>query len=111
MRVDVALVHVGGVRFPITGPVRYTMTAPRAVELCELVRPRVAVPVHYEGWAHFADGRAAIEQALGRSAARRSGPRPLAPPRDTSRPLTGPVAASPPSRTLLTLPAPSLRAT
>ena len=29
MRVDVALVHVGGVRFPITGPVRYTMTATR----------------------------------------------------------------------------------
>ena len=64
MQVDVAVVHVGGVRFPITGPVRYTMTAPRAVELCELVRPRVAVPVHYEGWGHFKDGRAAIETAL-----------------------------------------------
>jgi L-ascorbate metabolism protein UlaG (beta-lactamase superfamily) len=64
MRVDVALVHVGGVRFPITGPVRYTMTGRRAVELCELAGPRVVVPVHYEGWAHFADGRPAIERAL-----------------------------------------------
>jgi hypothetical protein len=26
--------------------------------------PRVALPVHYEGWAHFKDGRAAVEQAL-----------------------------------------------
>ena len=34
------------------------------MELCELVRPRVAVPVHYEGWGHFQDGRAAIEAAL-----------------------------------------------
>jgi L-ascorbate metabolism protein UlaG (beta-lactamase superfamily) len=64
MKVTAVLVHVGGVRFPITGPLRYTMTARRATELCELVRPRVAVPVHYEGWAHFKDGRAAVEQAL-----------------------------------------------
>jgi len=67
MRVDVAIVHVGGVRFPITGPVRYTMTARRAVQLCELVRPRVAVPAHYEGWAHFKDGRAAVERELARA--------------------------------------------
>lgn len=51
--VDVALVHVGGVRFPMTGPVRYTMTAEGAVELIGALGPRVAVPVHYEGWSHF----------------------------------------------------------
>ena len=62
--VDVLLVHVGGVRFGITGPVRYTMTGPRAAELIGLVHPRVAVPVHYEGWSHFKDGRAHIEEAL-----------------------------------------------
>jgi L-ascorbate metabolism protein UlaG (beta-lactamase superfamily) len=27
-------------------------------------RPRVAVPVHYEGWSHFKDGRDAVERAL-----------------------------------------------
>lgn len=64
MDVDVALIHVGGVRFPISGPVRYTMTGRWAVELVAAVRPRVAVPVHYEGWSHFADGQAAIERAL-----------------------------------------------
>ena len=39
------VVHLGGVRFPITGPLRYTMTGRqggRAVST--LVRPRVAVP-------------------------------------------------------------------
>ena len=64
LQVDVALLHLGGVRFPVTGPLRYTMTGRDAVELCRLVRPRVAIPVHYEGWAHFREGRAAVERAL-----------------------------------------------
>ena len=37
--VDIALLHLGGVRFPVTGPVRYTMTAREAVELCAPDRP------------------------------------------------------------------------
>jgi L-ascorbate metabolism protein UlaG (beta-lactamase superfamily) len=52
------------VRFPVTGPVRYSMTAREAVQLCRLVRPRTAIPVHYEGWTHFHQGRTAIEQDL-----------------------------------------------
>jgi L-ascorbate metabolism protein UlaG (beta-lactamase superfamily) len=62
LEVDTALLHLGGVRFPVTGPVRYTMTARDAVELCRLVRPRTAIPVHYEGWRHFREGRDAIER-------------------------------------------------
>ena len=62
--VDVALVHLGGVRFPVTGPVHYTLTAEDAIELLAAVRPRVAVPVHYEGWKHFRQGRDEIERAL-----------------------------------------------
>ncbi|MFL5827655.1 MAG: MBL fold metallo-hydrolase [Thermoleophilaceae bacterium] len=65
-RLDVgtALLHLGGVQFPITGPVRYSMTAKEAVELCGLVRPRTVIPVHYEGWTHFREGREAIERAF-----------------------------------------------
>ena len=37
--VDIALLHLGGVRFPVTGPVRYTMTARDAVELCAPAAP------------------------------------------------------------------------
>jgi hypothetical protein len=33
LRVDTAILHLGGVQFPVTGPVRYTMTARDAVEL------------------------------------------------------------------------------
>jgi L-ascorbate metabolism protein UlaG (beta-lactamase superfamily) len=62
--VDVAVLHLGGVRFPVTGPLRYTMTGRDAVALVEQVRPRVAIPLHYEGWAHFRDGREAVGQAI-----------------------------------------------
>jgi L-ascorbate metabolism protein UlaG (beta-lactamase superfamily) len=64
LRIDTALLHLGGVRFPITGPLRYTMTAAEAVELCRAVRPRTAIPIHYEGWSHFRQGREAIEAEL-----------------------------------------------
>ena len=62
--VGVAVLHLGGVRFPITGPLRYTMTVDDAVELCERLRPHTAIPVHYEGWSHFRQGRDAIERRL-----------------------------------------------
>jgi L-ascorbate metabolism protein UlaG (beta-lactamase superfamily) len=64
LQVDTAILHLGGVQFPITGPLRYTMTARDAVELCRLVRPRTAIPIHYEGWKHFREGREAIEREL-----------------------------------------------
>ena len=67
MQVDTALLHLGGVQFPVTGPLRYSMTAEQAVELCGLLRPRTVVPVHYEGWQHFRQGREAVEAELVRA--------------------------------------------
>jgi L-ascorbate metabolism protein UlaG (beta-lactamase superfamily) len=65
-RIDVGtlVLHLGKVQFPITGPVHYSMTARDAVELCGLVRPHTAVPVHYEGWKHFQQGRDEVEAAF-----------------------------------------------
>ena len=34
LEVDLAVLHLGGVRFRLTGPIRYSMTAHEAVELC-----------------------------------------------------------------------------
>jgi L-ascorbate metabolism protein UlaG (beta-lactamase superfamily) len=64
LAVDTALLHLGGVRFAVSGPLRYTMTARDAVELCERVQPRTAIPIHYEGWKHFRQGREAIDAEL-----------------------------------------------
>ncbi len=67
LEVHTAILHLGGVQFPVTGPVRYTMTAKDAVELCRLIRPRTAIPLHYEGWKHFKEGREEIEREFARA--------------------------------------------
>ncbi|WP_371574027.1 MBL fold metallo-hydrolase [Streptomyces sp. NBC_01314] len=64
LTVGTALLHLGGVGFPVTGPLRYSMTAAEAVSVCRLLRPRTVVPVHYEGWSHFREARAAAERTL-----------------------------------------------
>jgi L-ascorbate metabolism protein UlaG (beta-lactamase superfamily) len=58
------VLHVGGVQFPVTGPARYTMTGHDAVELTKLLKPRIAIPIHYEGWKHFRDGKTGVERAV-----------------------------------------------
>ena len=65
-RIDVgtAIIHLGRVRFPISGPFKYTMDARDAIELCQLLEPHAAIPVHYEGWSHFTEGRQRIEERL-----------------------------------------------
>jgi L-ascorbate metabolism protein UlaG (beta-lactamase superfamily) len=62
-RLDIgtALLHLGSVQFPITGPLKYSMTAADALELCDVLRPDTVVPVHYEGWSHFRQQREPIE--------------------------------------------------
>jgi L-ascorbate metabolism protein UlaG (beta-lactamase superfamily) len=64
LQVDTALLHLGGVQFPISGPIHYTLTAKGAIELCGLIGPRRAIPIHYEGWKHFRQGRDEIEAEL-----------------------------------------------
>jgi L-ascorbate metabolism protein UlaG (beta-lactamase superfamily) len=67
LSVGTALLHLGGVKFPISGPVHYTMTAKQAVELCQLVEPSTVIPIHYEGWQHFREGREAIEREFAKA--------------------------------------------
>ncbi len=62
--VDTAILHLGSVQFGLTGPLRYTMTGRDAARLVGWLRPRRVVPVHYEGWSHFHEGRAEVEAAF-----------------------------------------------
>ncbi|HZM29023.1 MAG TPA: MBL fold metallo-hydrolase [Acidimicrobiales bacterium] len=64
LEVDLAVLHLGAVRFGLTGPIRYSMTAHDAVELVRELRPRTVVPVHYEGWSHFTEGEEGIAREL-----------------------------------------------
>ncbi|TDD14227.1 MBL fold metallo-hydrolase [Kribbella turkmenica] len=65
--VGTVLLHLGAVRFGVTGPLRYTMTGRDGVDLCSLLRPRTVIPVHYEGWSHFSQGRPAVTKAFATS--------------------------------------------
>ncbi|MEV8636258.1 MBL fold metallo-hydrolase [Streptosporangium sp. NPDC051023] len=62
--VDVLLLHLGSVRFRQTGALRYSMDGRDAVELLALSRPRVAVPVHYDGWSHFSESPEHLRSTL-----------------------------------------------
>jgi L-ascorbate metabolism protein UlaG (beta-lactamase superfamily) len=64
LEVDALVLHAGAVRFAVTGPLRYTLSAAEAVELSRLAGARTIVPVHYEGWSHFSQGRDALERAF-----------------------------------------------
>jgi L-ascorbate metabolism protein UlaG (beta-lactamase superfamily) len=63
-RIGVAILHLGKARFPITGPLRYTMDHRDAVKAARVLRPRQIIPIHYEGWKHFSEGRALVEGAF-----------------------------------------------
>ncbi|MBW9111806.1 MBL fold metallo-hydrolase [Microbacterium trichothecenolyticum] len=62
--VDTAIVNAGGVGFPLTGPIRYTMTGADAVTLIGELRPRVAIPAHFDGWSHFRDGETGMRDGI-----------------------------------------------
>jgi L-ascorbate metabolism protein UlaG (beta-lactamase superfamily) len=62
----VAVLHLGSARVEIEGKLTtpLTMTADEAVAFARLTPETRIVPIHYEGWAHFSEGRDVIEQAF-----------------------------------------------
>ena len=68
--VSVGIFHLGRASFPITGPIRFTMDAKDGVKAARALKPRTIIPIHYEGWKHFREGKVVIEKeftALGLS--------------------------------------------
>ncbi len=88
LRVGTALLHLGGVQFPVSGPLRYTMTAREAVEL---VRPDDAAhrdPDPLRGLEALPAGPGGDRGGVRAGARGRSGAHPLAAhrhPRGTRR--------------------------
>lgn len=60
----VAFLHLGCVKFGLSGPLRYTFDAGDAVRAAHAFSDALIVPVHYEGWTHFTQGRAEFEAAF-----------------------------------------------
>jgi L-ascorbate metabolism protein UlaG (beta-lactamase superfamily) len=60
----IAVLHLGAARVAQAGPEPLTMTAAEAVAFARVSPDSRIVPIHYEGWAHFTEGRDIIEQAF-----------------------------------------------
>lgn len=62
---SIAFLHLGGVAFKTTGPVKYTLDAQAGVTAAKAFGAKTVVPVHFEGWTHFRQPRAEAERVLG----------------------------------------------
>lgn len=60
--VSLGIFHLGRASFPVTGPIRFTMDAKDGVKAAQKLNPQTIIPIHYEGWKHFREGRADIER-------------------------------------------------
>ena len=61
---EVALLFTGAARVREVGPAHLTLTAEEAVKMAEIFPEALIVPLHFEGWAHFSEGRAEIAHAF-----------------------------------------------
>jgi L-ascorbate metabolism protein UlaG (beta-lactamase superfamily) len=62
--IQVAILHLGAARVPEVGPYHLTMTSAEGVEAARAFPNAHIVPIHFEDWAHFSEGRDAIEHAF-----------------------------------------------
>jgi len=63
-QVAVAVLFMGAARVREVGPAHLTLTAEEGVEVARAMPNAVIVPVHYEGWVHFSEGREEITRAF-----------------------------------------------
>ena len=59
-----ALLFLGAANVAVAGPAPLTLTAEDGVEVARAFPEAALIPVHFEGWAHFTQGRAEVERAF-----------------------------------------------
>jgi L-ascorbate metabolism protein UlaG (beta-lactamase superfamily) len=65
--VQTAILHIGAARVSEVGPFHLTLTSEEAVEAAKAFNDAVIVPTHFEGWAHFSEGKQDILTAFRRA--------------------------------------------
>ncbi len=62
--VRLAILFMGAATVREVGPAHLTLTAEEAVQAAQTFSNALVVPLHFEGWAHFAESRREIETAF-----------------------------------------------
>jgi L-ascorbate metabolism protein UlaG (beta-lactamase superfamily) len=62
--VGTAILFMGAAQVAAVGPWPLTLTTADAVEAARAFAPATIVPLHFEGWQHFSQGRADVEAAF-----------------------------------------------
>jgi L-ascorbate metabolism protein UlaG (beta-lactamase superfamily) len=63
-QVGTAILFMGAARVQAVGPQHLTLTADEGVAVARLIPGAVIVPLHYDSWDHFSEGREVIELAF-----------------------------------------------
>ena len=63
-RIQTAVLHLGAARVPEVGEFHLTMTAEEAVQAAKAFSDAIIVPTHFEGWAHFSEGKEDVLRAF-----------------------------------------------
>lgn len=63
-RIQTAVLHLGAAQVPEVGPFHLTMTSEEAVQAAKAFSDAIIVPTHFEGWAHFSEGKEDILRAF-----------------------------------------------
>jgi L-ascorbate metabolism protein UlaG (beta-lactamase superfamily) len=65
--VDVAILFAGAARTALVPDADLTLTSEAAAEASRILGARAVVPLHFEGWAHFTQGRDTLPAAFERA--------------------------------------------
>ncbi len=63
-QITTAVLFMGAARVAAVGPAALTMTAADGVEAARAMANATIIPVHFEGWDHFSEGRTEIQAAF-----------------------------------------------
>ena len=66
-KVATAILFLGAAEVDAVGPFPLTMTAEEGVEAARAFAGATIVPLHFEGWAHFREGKAEVDAAFARA--------------------------------------------
>jgi L-ascorbate metabolism protein UlaG (beta-lactamase superfamily) len=65
--VDLAILHLGRVQIDPTGDTTFSLSADEAIRYAQALGARKVIPIHFEGWMHFTEGREQAERAFAAS--------------------------------------------